>query len=242
VTSDIRASERRVLEAATLGAEADLRPDLTEVADASQASSWGRSGQSGLSSCPGSSQERVKPSVPIPEASASAEPGFWGSWTWRHSRSPFHSGFGSVSFEEIVTLRLARVPALGFLGCHVPGINAEQLATRGDLELSDGFSAHGKVRLLGARIGGQLNCGGGSFKNPGGHALSAEGADITGGVFLDKGFSAKAWSASLEHRSGWILFAAGRPSGTVRVMPSGPTERTLRATSYLTRASARRDR
>jgi hypothetical protein len=35
------------------------------------------------------------------------------------------------------------------------------------------------VRLLGARIGGQLDCSGGNFSNEGGNALHADRAEIT---------------------------------------------------------------
>ena len=53
------------------------------------------------------------------------------------------------------------------------------------------FEAKGAVRLLGAKIGGNLELNGASFANPDGHALSADGADITGGVFMQ---------AAAEHR------------------------------------------
>ncbi|HRJ27872.1 MAG TPA: hypothetical protein PLO61_10235 [Fimbriimonadaceae bacterium] len=46
------------------------------------------------------------------------------------------------------------------------------------------FEAAGEVRLLGAKIGGQLSCLGGSFQNPDGNALSADGIEVGGGVFL----------------------------------------------------------
>lgn len=54
-----------------------------------------------------------------------------------------------------------------------------------------GIFALGEVRLLGATIGGQLNCRGGTFKNPNGHALNADQAHITGGVFLHNEFVAE---------------------------------------------------
>jgi hypothetical protein len=47
------------------------------------------------------------------------------------------------------------------------------------------FEASGEVRLLGATIGGQLDARGASLTaHPGGDALSADGADITGSVVL----------------------------------------------------------
>ncbi|MCC6403692.1 MAG: hypothetical protein IT207_06745, partial [Fimbriimonadaceae bacterium] len=46
------------------------------------------------------------------------------------------------------------------------------------------FEAAGEVRLLGAKIGGQLSCTGGSFQNATGDALSADRIEVGGGVFL----------------------------------------------------------
>jgi len=47
------------------------------------------------------------------------------------------------------------------------------------------------VQLHSADIGGNLECRGGSFKNPGKHALSADGVTVGGSVFLGNDFSAE---------------------------------------------------
>ncbi len=70
---------------------------------------------------------------------------------------------------------------------------------------TDGFCATGVVRLLGARITGQLICAGGRFDNPGGDALVADGAEIRGSVRLDAGF----------HATGQVGLAGARISGDV---------------------------
>ncbi len=57
--------------------------------------------------------------------------------------------------------------------------------------LRNGFTSKGEVRLLGAQIGGHLACIGGTFVNEGGHALSADGINVKGDVFLRNGFTAK---------------------------------------------------
>jgi hypothetical protein len=59
----------------------------------------------------------------------------------------------------------------------------------------EGFSARGEVRLLGARIGGQLVMQGATLKGRKGSggvvkALVADGIDVAGDVFLNDGFSA----------------------------------------------------
>ena len=51
------------------------------------------------------------------------------------------------------------------------------------------FRAEGKVRLLGAAIGGDLDCGGGHFCNLGNDALSCDGMKVGGSTFLRQGFT-----------------------------------------------------
>ena len=52
------------------------------------------------------------------------------------------------------------------------------------------FQAEGNVSLVGATIGGDLNCSGGILSNPTGSALSCDGARITGKVSLSDCFKA----------------------------------------------------
>ncbi|MCK4356540.1 hypothetical protein KAW44_05605 [Candidatus Bipolaricaulota bacterium] len=61
----------------------------------------------------------------------------------------------------------------------------------GDVILGDGFKAEGEVRLLGATIGGQLNCSKGQFINPDGNALILDSMDVKGSVFLCDDFKAE---------------------------------------------------
>jgi hypothetical protein len=64
------------------------------------------------------------------------------------------------------------------------------MTVEGSVFLDQGFHATGEVRLLGARIRGQLSCRGARLENPNGDALSADGMTVEGGVFLDQGFHA----------------------------------------------------
>ncbi len=91
---------------------------------------------------------------------------------------------------EPVTLRGATIPALYLNGSHLPGLSADGVNVRGDVFLRKGFTAAGEVRLLGAQIGGQLACVGGSFSNQNGPALSADRVNVRGNVFLRGGFTA----------------------------------------------------
>ncbi len=96
-------------------------------------------------------------------------------------------------------------------------IGGDGLVLRGDLSLNEGFRADGAVRLLGAEIGGDLNCRGGTFRNPDGVALGADGAKVTGGMFLNEGFSAEGEVRLLGAEIGGDLYCGG---GTFR-SPSG---------------------
>ena len=82
------------------------------------------------------------------------------------------------------------VPAGNF---HNPGgkaLNTENVETKASMLLRNGFESDGEVRLLGAKIGGQLLCFGGTFRNPGGCALDAENIETRTNMFLDGGFEA----------------------------------------------------
>ena len=56
----------------------------------------------------------------------------------------------------------------------------------GNMFLCAGFSAEGQVNILGANIGGNLDCAGGRFDNLGDYALNAERVVTGGHVFLNK--------------------------------------------------------
>jgi adhesin HecA-like repeat protein len=116
------------------------------------------------------------------------------------------------SFAEAVNLDEAHAPAVRLPGCHLPGLTAKQLETRGNLELDHGFTASSGVDLRGARIGGDVviagatirgevvlhgACVGGSVRfdgttvtNPGGIALDMIGLTAEQSLFCMDGFTA----------------------------------------------------
>ena len=103
----------------------------------------------------------------------------------------------NCTFESKFVLRHASIPALHLQGCTIPGLQGDGLRVAGHVSLCDAFHATGEVRLLGAMIGGNLQCTGGRFENEsgdseneGGKALSTDGARILGDVFLDGKFHA----------------------------------------------------
>lgn len=84
----------------------------------------------------------------------------------------------------------ATTRTLNLHGTGLKGIQGDGLAATGGVFLRDGFHAMGEVRLLSAHIGGNFDCNGGRFENPGGYALSCDRLQTTGGVFLREGFHA----------------------------------------------------
>ena len=71
-------------------------------------------------------------------------------------------------------------------------LGADGIIVTHDVMLRDGFEARGGVRLPGASIGGNFDCGNGRFINPDAkaYALTADGINVTGNVFLRHDFEA----------------------------------------------------
>jgi hypothetical protein len=112
---------------------------------------------------------------------------------------PFALWLLRCRIADEITLRSASLPALYLNGSRTGPIGADGLSVRGNLFFRDGFTAEGEVRLFNAQIGGNLDCSGGTFKNPlqnqlpesSGRALSADGINVGGGVFLREHFAAE---------------------------------------------------
>jgi hypothetical protein len=96
-----------------------------------------------------------------------------------------HSAFGGP-----INLMYAEIPELNLNGSRTGTIRAAEVIVPGTIWLGNGFHADGEVDLLRAKIGAELNCGGGEFINPGGFALMAGGIHASD-VLLRKGFIAK---------------------------------------------------
>ncbi|MCW4464218.1 hypothetical protein OK351_01670 [Glutamicibacter sp. MNS18] len=76
-----------------------------------------------------------------------------------------------------------------------PALSGDRVTAEGGLRMNDGFKAFGTgdagaVRLLGARIGGQLSLRDAHLANPDGPALSANGISIARDLFMDGTFAA----------------------------------------------------
>jgi len=93
-------------------------------------------------------------------------------------------------------LRDARTGTVRLEGSHVAGIDASSVRIMGSLYLRDGFFSSRQVRLAGAKITGNLECSGGTFKGnriegtPGEFAIYCSRARISGTVYLRERFNA----------------------------------------------------
>ena len=109
-----------------------------------------------------------------------------------------------------------------------PALDGEHLQVTGNVFLRSGFTADGAgelgaVRLVWARIGGQLDCTGATISNLSGPALPAGAVQVAGGALLRTGFTAD----GAGERGAVRLFGARIGvqldcSGAVIRNPSGP--------------------
>ena len=102
---------------------------------------------------------------------------------------PFRIRILHSRFRDPIALMYAKVPELNLGASWTAAIAADELLVTGSVLLRDGFHADGEVDLLGATIGADLNCVGGTFVNPGGYAIKAVGIRATD-ILLDEGFRA----------------------------------------------------
>ncbi len=114
---------------------------------------------------------------------------------------PFQLAFRRCRLTRGINLAQAEVSQLDFQGTLVYGIFADRVNVKDYVALRYGFLAVGVVWLLGARIGGDLDCDLGTFFNPpkppkqddpdpsSGIALNAQGIEVKGNVFLRGSFA-----------------------------------------------------
>lgn len=88
-------------------------------------------------------------------------------------------------------------------------IAADGARVTGDIFLRTGFRAEGEVRLLGATIGGTLDCAGGRFVNTEGDAIAVDHVRVAGSVFLSGGLRAEGKVRLLGTEIGGYLECTG---------------------------------
>ena len=114
---------------------------------------------------------------------------------------------GTVTFSE------AHAPAIRLINCQLGNLHADQLETRGTLDLS--FStATAEVRLSGAHIGGALNLDGAKLLNDWTEALIADGIRVDQDMSLDRNFVARGGVRLIgAHIGGSLLFHGAELTG-----------------------------
>ena len=121
--------------------------------------------------------------------------------SWAVTHSHFQMAILMLDAEFCVSMSLT--------GSHILGLTADGAVIKGGVFLSHGFSAQGAIRLLGAQIGGNLDCTRATLKVEKGDALSADGAVIKGDVFLRDHFSAQGEIRLLGAQIGGDLSCTG---------------------------------
>ena len=109
-----------------------------------------------------------------------------------------HQDFSAAGVVRFVGARIGRDLDCTGGNFQIPEGDSEGVAfgidrakIEGSLLLNDGFSAMGEVRLSDAKIGGDLNCMGGTFDSRGEVAFRANRAKIEGDAYLGNEFHTK---------------------------------------------------
>ncbi len=95
-------------------------------------------------------------------------------------------------FKEMPELLDTSIKGLFSLaGSAVPGLLADRLICSSSVFLRQGLTSSGEIRLVGAKIGGNLDCTRGEFENQNGTALNADRITVGGDVFMRHKFRAE---------------------------------------------------
>jgi hypothetical protein len=98
--------------------------------------------------------------------------------------------FERCALSAGINLLAAEIHALNLSGCRTGRITADGMKVEAGVFLRAGCVVQGRVRLLGAKIGGNLDCQAGTFLGGEGEALGADGIEVAGSVLLNQGFRA----------------------------------------------------
>lgn len=140
--------------------------------------------------------------------------------------TPFRLQIRLSDLEEEPIFAVAHLPELGLSGSRINGLRADHMVVTGGVYLVGAHVSMGEVRLLGARIGGNLSCDGSRFDNPEGNAIIADGMHVEGDVFFRNGFAAQGCIRLPGSQIGGDLSCGGasfRKAGGRAISASGAT-------------------
>jgi len=196
---DLTNSERKVVEAAAKGEDADFQSDDPEKDDPARSETWPDERKVRASVlrwlCTDAAARRLVDPKGLCVVGARIE----GRLDLSFAKIPFPLGLLSSAIPKGISLLHTRTVSISLVGTHMGPISADGLTAEGGVFLRKGFHAKGEVRLPGARIRGGLSCNGGTFEGaeretPEGKtivALSADRLKVGGSVFLSERFHAK---------------------------------------------------
>lgn len=118
-----------------------------------------------------------------------------------------HLSIRDSTFLGRIMLSDAELDSLDLQGSACEGIVGSRFSTRGNLNLSRGFTSSSTVRLIGCKIGGDLILSGSTFKSKA-SSLNLTRANIKGSVSIKKGFSALGEVCFSESSIGGSVFVA----------------------------------
>lgn len=183
-------AERKLLSAAAKGETAYCGPkDPADPAnDPSSASSWGPERQIEASLIRWLCVDKKAREQIIPAGIGVQGVKVVGELDLSYVTAPFSLYIEKCAFADKISLGDAELVDFSLEGSWIGSLNAQSLAVKVDVFLR-GVYSNGGANLYGARIGGNLECSGSTFSNPGDYALNLEGIDVKGKIFLD-GFRA----------------------------------------------------
>ena len=124
--------------------------------------------------------------------------------------SSYALGLMNCHFEDSVDVSYATFRFLELTGSYLTyGLQAEGIKIEDNIFMNDGFCADGQVRLIGANIGGELDCGGGKFKNTFSSAFAADRIKVGGNISMNEGFVAEGRVRLLNANIGGLLNCKG---------------------------------
>jgi hypothetical protein len=183
--------ERKLLDAIATGMPVDLRRGKSEHDDPAHGHTWPRNRRVRAQFLCKLLNDAGEPDAPHARVLHLVGARITGTLDLEAARLVCPVILRDCSVEVPVNLQQAQAQLLRLPGCHLPGLNAKQLQTAGDLQLDQGFVANGEVNLRGAHIGGDLVFESAELNNPDGVALRASGLTVDHNLSCTGGFIAR---------------------------------------------------
>ncbi|MDY7002196.1 MAG: hypothetical protein SVS15_10505, partial [Thermodesulfobacteriota bacterium] len=184
-------AEKKFFLAAASGEIADYRAEKEEDNDPTKAKDWGPERVLNADRIAWLCTDSLASSLVTHKGVWVNGAGIEGHLDLKFAQISFPLFFRGSAFPYGINFQHAELRGLHLPGTHTGPILAEGINVKGDILLWDGFLVNGGMRLTGATINRNLECGGGRFINKEGEAFNAEGINVKGSVFLDEFFIAE---------------------------------------------------